>query len=60
MKLLDESLQANDLHMLVRNLTVTDFYYFFGFLKEVLPVMNLIADKRPNSFLEKKLSEIHD
>lgn len=42
---LDEELKKSQENILVRKMSVEDFYCFFDFLKEVLPVMNLIAEK---------------
>jgi hypothetical protein len=35
--------------MIVRNLTVKEFYSFYDILREALPVMNLLADKKPEN-----------
>jgi hypothetical protein len=60
MKKLSDEMQKSQDKILVRNLTVPQFYEFYSFLKEVIPVMNLIAQKyQPDDFIEKKLSEIH-
>ena len=45
MVLLDQQIQDSIHQMLVRNLTVHQFYQFYNILKEVLPVMNLLQQQ---------------
>lgn len=45
MRKLETKLKESQDNIVLRNLSVQQFYYFYNFLKEVLPVMNMIADK---------------
>lgn len=64
MKTLEKKLEESDHNMVVRNLTVKEFYVFNGFLREVIPVVNLLSEKQPvdplNIDFEKKLIKIRE
>ena len=52
MRRLENELTNSKENVLLRNLSIKQFYIFFNFLKEVFPVMNLISEKYESKFGE--------
>ena len=42
---LDNEIKNSKKNMVIKSLSVSEFYSFYKFLKEVMPVMNLIGQK---------------